>query len=240
MTSGSVERVLAVGAHPDDCELLCGGTLTRYAERGASIFICAVACGDKGARFGTSQDLAEERRHEAAAAAAVIAATPLCLEMPDGEVFPHAELRLKLIETIRHARPDLILTHSPGDYHADHQATADLVAAASWFAASPGHLTASAPLAEPVPVFYMDTLAGLAFQPTEYVDVTGVIETKEAMLRCHASQLGQAAQHGDPDLIGLMRDLARLRGHQCGVCYAEGFRPCLKWKRVRPYRLLPQ
>src|SRR5207244_8780918 len=109
--------------------------------------------------------------------------------------------------------------------------TAELVTSASWFAASPGHQTVSPPLQEPVPLFYMDTLAGLGFEPTEYVDVTSVMDTKEAMLRCHASQLGPSAQHGDRDLVALMRDLARLRGQQCGVRYAEGFRPCLKWKR---------
>ena len=234
-----VQRVLAVGAHPDDCELLCGGTLARFASQGAAVTICALARGEKGSREVPPEEFAARRLAEAKRASAVIGAEFVCLGADDGEISSTQELRVKLIETMRRVRPDLILTHWPDDYHADHRATGELVTDCSWFAASPGHLADRPAVAVPVPVFYSDTLAGLSFEPTEYVDISNAWVKKEKMLRCHASQLGPAAQHGDRDLVALARDLARLRGHQCGVEYAEGFRPCLKWKRVRPYRLLP-
>ena len=140
---------------------------------------------------------------------------------------------------IRSRLPDVILTHWPDDYHADHRVTAELVTDCSWFAASAPRFSNDPPLDAAIPVFYFDTLAGLSFEPTEYVDISMVWNKKEAMLRCHATQLGPSAQHGDRDLVALARDTARFRGHQCGVEFAEGFRPCLKWKRMRPFRLLP-
>ncbi len=239
MANSPVQRVLAVGAHPDDCELLCGGTLALFAARGASVAICAVAHGDKGSRDLSADDLAARRHAEATRAAAVIGAKFHCLGAVDGEFVASLELRARIIETIRRVQPDLILTHWPDDYHADHRVTAELVADSSWFAASPGHVPGMPALPQPVPVFYMDTLAGLHFEPTEYVDISPAWQRKEAMLRCHASQTGSSAQHGDPDLIVLSRDLARLRGHQCGVEFAEAFRPCPRWKRLRPWRMLP-
>ena len=237
--SVKVQRVLAVGAHPDDCEMLCGGTLALYAAKSVAVTICAVARGDKGSREIAPGELATQRHAEATRAAGVFAAQFLSLDAADGDVGSTPELRLKLIETIRRVRPDLILTHWPDDYHADHRATGELVIDCSWFAASPGHRTQSPALNDPVPVFHMDTLTGLSFEPTEYVNISGVWAKKEEMLRCHASQLGPAAQHGEGDLVVLARDLARFRGRQCGVEFAEGFRPCLKWKRVRSYRMLP-
>ena len=237
--SSEVRRVFAVGAHPDDCELLCGGTLARFAANGVAVTICAVARGDKGLRDASPGESAARRFAEATDAAALIGAKYVCLGAADGDIAGTGELRSLLLEAFRRARPDLVLAHWPDDYHADHGAAGQLATDCSWFAASPAHQTNSPALAEPVPVLYFDTLAGLSFEPTEYVDVSTVWPQKEAMLRCHASQLGASAQHGDRDLIALVRDLARLRGHQCGVEYAEGFRPCLKWKRVRPYRLLP-
>lgn len=237
--SGNVQRVLAVGAHPDDCELLCGGTLALFATRRVAVTICAMARGDKGWREVPPEEFAAQRHAEATRAASVIGAEFVCLEAGDGDVSAMPDLREKLLEAIRRARPDLILTHWPDDYHADHRATGELVTDCSWFAASPGHRTQLPALDEAVPVFYLDTLAGLSFEPTEYVNIAAMWPKKQEMLRCHASQLGPAAQHGEGDLVALARDLARFRGRQCGVEYAEGYRPCLKWKRVRPYRMLP-
>lgn len=234
-----IKRVLAFGAHPDDCELLCGGTLARFAHSGVHVTICSVTTGEKGHRKRAVEPAAHIRQKEACQAATIIGATVAFLNIPDGQVFHTTELRNRIIELIRRSQPDLILTHWPDDYHPDHQATGSLVTECSWFAASSGHCTDSPPVESPVAIYYMDTVSGLEFDPTEYVDIGEVIKEKEAMVGCHVSQLGPNAQHGEPDLMGLMRDQARLRGRQCGVEFAEAFRPCLKWKRLRPCRMLP-
>jgi N-acetylglucosamine malate deacetylase 1 len=85
----------------------------------------------------------------------------------------------------------------------------------------------------------METVMGLGFQPTEYVDVSGVIDTKVAMLEAHESQLTWLRDHDGIDVVEQMRAVTRFRGIQCGVGYAEGFVPCLTWLRPTTRRLLP-
>jgi LmbE family N-acetylglucosaminyl deacetylase len=89
------------------------------------------------------------------------------------------------------------------------------------------------------PIYYMDTLMGLGFQPTEYVDVSGAMETKTRMLEAHQTQLTWLRDHDGVDVVEQMRTATRFRGLQCGVEYAEGFVPCLTWLRARTARLLP-
>jgi LmbE family N-acetylglucosaminyl deacetylase len=89
------------------------------------------------------------------------------------------------------------------------------------------------------PVYFMDTIAGLGFVPTEYVDVTDVIEVKAEMLAAHATQLVWLRDHDGVDIVEEMMTAARYRGQQCGVRYAEGFTQCLTWLRGATRRLLP-
>ena len=80
---------------------------------------------------------------------------------------------------------------------------------------------------------------GVAFQPTEYVDVTDVIDTKQAMLEAHETQLTWLRDHDGADIVEEMQAATRFRGLQCGVKYAEGFVPCATWLRGTTTRLLP-
>ena len=85
----------------------------------------------------------------------------------------------------------------------------------------------------------MDTIAGKGFHPTEYVDITAVMETKRHMLACHHSQLVWLKDHDNIDVMEFMDVVARTRGFQCNVPYAEGFRSADVWPRTPPKRLLP-
>ena len=89
------------------------------------------------------------------------------------------------------------------------------------------------------PIYYMDTVAGLGFVPTEYVDISGVIDIKAAMLEAHQTQLVWLRDHDGVDIVEEMKTAARYRGQQCGVRYAEGFVQCLTWLRGTTRRLLP-
>ena len=89
------------------------------------------------------------------------------------------------------------------------------------------------------PIYFMDTVMGLGFEPTEYVDVTSTIDTKTAMLEAHDSQLTWLRDHDGIDVVEQMRAASRFRGLQCGVRYAEGFRPCLTGLRGSTRRLPP-
>ena len=90
-----------------------------------------------------------------------------------------------------------------------------------------------------IPVFFMDTLAGVGFQPTHYVDITEQIETKLAALRCHRSQLDWMLEHDNIDFADMVRTCSKYRGYQCGAAYAEGFRPYTVYPRMAAKNLLP-
>jgi N-acetylglucosamine malate deacetylase 1 len=104
-------RILAVGAHPDDVEINCMGTLARYIKEGHHVTIAHVCTGDKGHVTIPPAELAKIRRQEAQQAAALIGATSLCLEYPDGELYVSDASVRRVTDLIRQVRPDLIITH---------------------------------------------------------------------------------------------------------------------------------
>lgn len=232
---GLPRRVLAIGAHPDDLELSCAGTLARFVQAGSAV-VMAVAC--RGDRGGEGTSLAERRRAESVRAAEVLGAPIEFLDLGDADVWDTPETRAGFVRLIRAARPEMIITHAPSDYHDDHVRVGDLAAKCAWFAASAGHVTGQPPLGAPPAVVHMDNVAGVGFEPTHLVDITATIDLKRRMLACHESQLhrGDSAM---PSLEDLAQTLARLRGFQCGVPFAEGFRPAPLWGRRRPEPILP-
>ncbi|MBO3804318.1 MAG: PIG-L family deacetylase [Candidatus Brockarchaeota archaeon] len=235
----SGKRVLGVGAHPDDLEILCGGTLAKFAKKGYSVVMGHLCRGDKGHFEIESEELAKIRSREAARAAREIGARSVGLGFNDLELYADEKSRKAVVDLIREAKPDIIITHSPNDYMPDHVATSKLVFDASFSATLPNFVTERP--AHPVmpAIFYADTLAGIDFQPTDYVDVTDCWQKKVRMLSKHESQLAWLKKHDNIDIIEFVEVVARFRGQQCGVRYAEAFRLCQAWPRIRPCRLLP-
>ncbi|MDQ7859411.1 MAG: PIG-L family deacetylase, partial [Armatimonadota bacterium] len=231
--------VLAVGAHPDDVEILAAGTLARYAAAGAKVTICCATAGELGHAAADVATRAAARLAEARAAAAHIGARLICLELPDGGVADTPETRRRAADAVRAAEADLVITHAPHDYHPDHRATSAIVFAATFIASSPQLVTGSPPVRRAPPLFYMDTIAGIGFVPEEYVDITEVMDTKRAMLREHRSQLDWLRARAGVDVLELMEVTARFRGFACGARYAEGFRREGTWLRQGTGRLLP-
>ena len=98
---------------------------------------------------------------------------------------------------------------------------------------------ADTPPAKLVPIYYMDTLAGVNFVPTEFVDISEEIDLKLEMLECHESQLVWMREHDNIDFADMVRTCSRYRGYQCGAEYAEGFRQCQAYLKGTTKRLLP-
>jgi LmbE family N-acetylglucosaminyl deacetylase len=232
-------QILAIGAHPDDLEILCGGALARFAARGDAVTMLVMTDGNAGHAEVPAKELAVIREREARAAAAVIGAGFIWLGMPDEFVFNDEPTRRLLLDAIRAARPDLILTHDPEDYHPDHRATSRAVFDASFVMGLPNVETPSPPHPGVAPLYYFDTLAGVGFQPAEYVDISDAFATKQAMLAAHESQVAWLRHHDAIDIQAFMETVARFRGLQCGCEYAEAFRPARAWPRLRAERLLP-
>lgn len=232
-------NVLAIGAHPDDVEILCAGTLARFARGGHRVTVAHASIGDKGHAEIPHGEVGAVRRQEARAAAGVIGAESRTLGFLDGEIGTGQQALRAMVELMRGEQPDVIVTHHPNDYHGDHRAVTQLVLDASFMAAIPYFASSRAAHDVTCPIYFMDTLSGLGFQPSEYVDIGETFELKQRAMACHRSQLGWLEDHHDSDVADLIETIARFRGLQCGVRYAEGFRRFEAWGRVTPGRLLP-
>lgn len=229
------ERILAVVAHPDDAELLCAGTLARAKADGAAIAVCVLCRGDKGQPDPPIENLGDVRSGEMAEAAGVLGADLLEGGFGDGELVDAIEERRATIELYRQFRPTLVLAHSSNDYHPDHRAASALAEAASWFCASGGHKTGSAPMDGPPALCWMDTVNMSEFTPGFYVDVSDFVELKRQMMRCHRSQLSRGESEDFSPLEELMVRQCEARGAQSGVTAAEAFRWHTAWKRARAW-----
>ena len=232
-------RVLAVGGHPDDLEILCGGTLAKYVKLGHKVVMAHLLNGNKGHYEMNSKELARVRKEEAENAAQIIGAEMLSLDFPDGELFSNLETRKKVIDLIRQVKPDVIITHTPRDYMSDHIITSHLVCDASFLSASPLFKTGQEVHDKITPIFFIDTMAGVNFLPSEYVDISDTFEKKKEMIKQHRSQIDWLKRHNNIDMLEFVETVNRFRGLQCGVKYAEGFCQYEVWGRKVPMRLLP-
>ncbi len=234
-------NILAVGAHPDDIELLCAGTLARYAEGGHAITLAVFTCGNMGDLKIPPPELARIRKEEAEASAAILDARLLWPAITDELVFPNEAQRRMMIDLLRQADPDIIFTHSPNDYHPDHRYVSQLVFD-SYFQKGLPHLPGQGQAAcrfGRAQVYYMDNLAGISFLPAEYVDITGVMDIKRRMLECHQSQVKPMRELAQTDMIDVVEIQARFRGLAAGCKYAEGFTRLEAFQRGLTKRVLP-
>ena len=151
----------------------------------------------------------------------------------------NTEVRNKLNDVVREYKPDVIITHNPQDYMRDHMETSRLAYDVS-FACTVPHMSDRTLECEKFPaVYYMDTLAGINFQPTEYVDISDVIDTKMSANACHESQIKWMLEHDHIDFLDFIKTCNKFRGLQCGVPFAEGFIRCGDWPKFSAERLLP-
>ncbi len=235
-------NILAIGAHPDDVELMCGGTLAKYAKAGHKVFTATATSGNIGSATLSMEEIAAVRKEEARRAAAHIGAEYICLDYDDEIFFEDKAARLAFINLVRYCKADVIFTHNPKDYNPDHELTSKIIN--DIIVMIPiAKIKTKEPACDKIPtVVYCEPSKGLGFIPTEYVDITDTIEIKMAMCREHKSQLTwMQDNYSDPnmDIFENYRTTARYRGMQCEVDYAEAFRMCNDAHRVRPYRVLP-
>ena len=233
-------NVLAIGAHPDDIEIACAGTLAKCVKRGDKVIVAHLCKGDLGHVIIPPDELTVMREQEAKRAGALAGIEVISGGFGDLDIFSdNKESRDRVVDIIKYANPDVIITHDPNDYMPDHTAVSKLVFDASFAASVAHYLPASGEPAQVTPIYYMDTLAGVNFMPTEYVDITETVELKLQMLECHVSQMKWMRDHDNIDFAEFVRTCARFRGLQCGVQYAEAFTQCYAWPKITTKRLLP-
>lgn len=231
-------NVLAIGCHPDDVEISCAGTLAKCVNRGDKVIVCHVANGNMGHAIIEPDELRDIRLNEAKKAGSLAGIEVITADI--GDLLPNGcdmQQRDKIVEIIRFAQPDFIITHSPTDYMPDHLAVQKLVFDATFASSVPHYGTG--PAAELTPLYYMDNLAGMNFNPTEYVDITDTFELKMQMLECHESQLKWMRDHDHIDFADFVKTCSKFRGLQCNAAYAEAFTQAYVWPKVVTKRLLP-
>lgn len=183
-------NVVLIGAHPDDVEVVAGGTATLWSNAGFSVTMVSMTNGNKGHHKERAAPLAARRKRESERSAKLIGASSIVLSTPDGELEPTLAVRKRVVSIIRKAKADLVITHRPNDYHPDHRYTSQAVQDAAYMVTVPQFLPSVPALRQnPVFMYFMDRFQKpYPFQPDVAVAVDEVIETKWKMLDAMESQ----------------------------------------------------
>jgi LmbE family N-acetylglucosaminyl deacetylase len=226
------EVVAVFGAHPDDLDWACGGTVAAWARAGKEIYFVLTTSGESGEDHRRRlvlppAEIAELRETEQRLAASILGIKEvLFLGQPDGRVEATLAFRDQLVNVLRRLRPHIVISLDPGlwafdnfyMFHADHRATALAVFDAIYPAAGNPCYTpqpdAGLPPHKVREVYFSGTS-----QPNMYVDITETIELKVQGLISHRSQLTEPQA-----MARYVREIASQHGEQIGCRYAEAFR----------------
>lgn len=203
-------KVVCVGAHPDDPETGCGGTLAKFSNQGHKVTIIYLTSGDAGIEGKSLKEAAAIRTEEALKACKILGATPVFIGQIDGNSIADNSWFTKIKEVLEAEKPDILFSHWPIDSHKDHLIASILVQKA--------YLQMDADF----PLFFYEVCTGRQSQnffPTDYVDITDVREQKLKAVFCHASQGFVSKEYYQQD-HGLMEDY---RGLTIRVKAAEAF-----------------
>ncbi|MCA1726656.1 MAG: PIG-L family deacetylase [Actinobacteria bacterium] len=211
-------KILAIGAHLDDAEIACAGTIARAVANGHHVKMLVLSDSSYESRDGTVLRTVDEAIREGVAAARVVGVEDIeVLDFPTLDI-PYASAVVGAIERQMNAfLPDIILTHWPFDTHQDHRNT-------GLASISAGRYFTSILMYEPM---MPSGRSYVAFRPQLYVDVSDYISLKLDALRAHESQ---HRKYGDA-WIEAVESRCRLRGFEMGVRYAEAFEAVrFEWK----------
>jgi Uncharacterized proteins, LmbE homologs len=189
-TQNQTVRVIAFGAHPDDCDLGAGGLAAKYASQGNKVKFVSLTNGDAGHQSQHGEELAKRRRAEAQEAGRRIGIEYEVLDNHDGKLLPTLEVREQVIREIRQWKADVVIAPRPNDYHPDHRYTGVLVQDASYMVIVPSLVPDTPPLARnPVFLYYSDRFTRpQAFRADIVVSIDDVFDKKINMLDAHVSQ----------------------------------------------------
>jgi bacillithiol biosynthesis deacetylase BshB1 len=219
--------VMAIGAHPDDIELSCGGTIARLVKQGRNVGIVDVTEGELGTRG--NRDI---RAQEAARAAEILGVkSRFNLRLPDGNIINTIENRKRLVELIRTHRPDVLLFPYPVDRHPDHEHS-HVLCREAWFYAGLEKLVTivnGKPQDPWRPRAYYHYMQWNEFEPSFIVDVTSEFDVRMEAMRAYRSQFFDPESTeretvlSTPEFIERMTTRLRYYGDRIGRKYGEPF-----------------
>ena len=201
-------KVVAVGAHPDDSESGCGGTMALYADAGHEVVSVYLTRGEAGIPGMSYEEAGRLRTAEAEEACGILGARAAYLGQVDGATEVNAKRYDEVRRALSEEAPDVVLTQWPIDTHRDHQVIAILVYDA-WLR-----------LDKSFELYYYEVESGVQsqhFWPTHYVDIETAETRKEQACLAHKSQ------NPTTDFYPLHQRMQRFRGQEAGVKLAEAF-----------------
>jgi LmbE family N-acetylglucosaminyl deacetylase len=204
-------RVIAFGAHPDDCDIRAAGTAAKFARLGYAVKFVSVTNGDAGHQSSGGGPLALRRRAEAEESGHRLGATYEVLGNLDGELLPTLDVRRQIIRRIREWKADIVLAPRPNDYHPDHRYTGVLVQDAAYMVVVP-NICPETPALRKNPAFfyYEDNFQKPApFRPDVAIDIDDVYQTKIDALDAHTSQVYEWLPWVDGKLSEVPKDPVR-------------------------------
>ncbi len=213
-------KVLGIGAHPDDIEIFMYGLLSIYKKEGHQVYTMIATDGAQGGKI-TGKKLAKERAKEAISGLEKLS-SPIFLNLPDGELGGELGHKKIIKENILKITPDLIVTHSENDYHADHKSLS---------------LITKEAVSHYIPILFCDTLMGINFNPNYYIDITDHYKFKKEAILKHKTQ--------DPKrFVSLFKLMNSYRAAQCNApkgYYAEAysFIPSFPFSDIREFLPAP-
>ena len=202
------KKVLVIGAHPDDPESMCAGTMLKLKAMGAEVVAVYLTSGEAGIVGKTHEQARTIRQAEARKACEVLGVRAVFLTQTDGNAEVNKERYAEMKALIEAEQPDMVITHWPIDSHRDHRVCSILVYDA-WRMTGRGF-----------DLYYSEVMTGMQtqnFTPTLWVDITDYRDKKIEAYLCHESQ----------EIDGVIKEyhdtMERMRGMECQAKYAEAF-----------------
>jgi LmbE family N-acetylglucosaminyl deacetylase len=201
-------NIICVGAHPGDPEFGCGGTMAKYSDAGNNVTFLYLTRGEAGDPTKTFTESASLRTKEAEISCKILNAKPIFAGQVDANTELNKETNEQMTKLILSQKPDMVFTHWPLDAHQDHQ-VAGLLALTAWIRSK-----------KKFHLYFYEVNTGsetMAFVPTDYVDITNLLERKKNAMFAHKTQ--------DPVQVynDYFKTLQEFRGLEAGVKAAEAF-----------------
>ena len=201
------KKVLIIGAHPDDPETMCGGTMQKLKTMGAEVVSVYLTSGEAGIKGKSHEEARTIRQAEARQACEVMGVRPIFMTQIDGNAEINKARYAEMLALIEAEKPDMVITHWPIDSHRDHRVCAVLVYDA-WRQSGYSF-----------DLYYGEVMTGLQtqnFTPTLWVDITDYHNKKVEAYMCHQSQgMNEVRKYHD--------SMERMRGMEIRTKHAEAF-----------------
>ncbi|MEW6238701.1 MAG: PIG-L family deacetylase [Candidatus Omnitrophota bacterium] len=203
------QKIVVVGAHPDDPESGCGGSILYFAEQGHTVTSVYFTRGEAGIQGKSHDEAAAIRTAEAEKACKILKSRPVFFHQIDGNTELNKNTYEEFLHLLEQEKPDICLAHWPIDTHRDHRA-ASLHAYDAWQM-----------MGRSFALYYFEVMSGRqtqTFHPTYFIDITPFEEKKREACYCHESQKAR-------EWYSIHEEMALFRGKEAGCRYAEAFVP---------------